>query len=96
MKKNILLMAFIAIMYSTAFSQIPGFGIFAGPTLSCLKYKTDYSTDKGKMRPGFTVGAFADIGLSQAIHFRPELGYVMKAIKFKESDQSGSWEENRL
>jgi Outer membrane protein beta-barrel domain len=92
MKKIILFLAFVAFFYAFAFSQKPGFGFSVGPTLSCMKYKYDDGyTYKGKMRPGFTIGAFADVNLASSIRFRPELNYTMKAIKFK--DSNGSYEE---
>ncbi len=60
-----------------SYSQSTGFGIEGGLNLSNISVTPDITTNG---RAGFTVGGFADIGVSRLISIRPGLRYVMKGF----------------
>jgi Outer membrane protein beta-barrel domain len=70
-------------------------GINAASFTSKFKSGTQTVTEKSKSKAGFTIGAVAEISITDAVVFRPELNFTQKGGKVKET-VSGVTDESTL
>jgi hypothetical protein len=74
--KTILATLALIMMYTSAsFSQEIGMGIEGGLNLSNISTTPTFTTSS---KTGFTVGGFADIGVSRIVSIRPAVRYTVK------------------
>ena len=87
MKKMFLAFAFAA-SFVAAKAQDAGaaFGVKAGLNLANMKMKFGDEKETGDMKPGFHVGAYANIPIASSLSFKPELVYSAEGAKEKEDD----------
>lgn len=85
MKKMFLAFAF-ASMFVAAKAQDGGavFGLKGGLNLANLKSKAGDESESGDMKPGFHIGAYANVPLSANFSFNPELLYSGEGAKEEE------------
>lgn len=92
MKKLVLSIAIAAVASLNANAQI-SFGIQAGANLATSKTVdesvTPNKTYRGKTQAGFTAGFVANIPFSSSLSFRPELNFIQKGSKYKQSQTVG-------
>jgi len=92
MKKLLLSFAIVVMATVGANAQV-SFGIQAGANLASSKTVdesvTPSKTYKGKTKAGFTAGFVANIPFSSKLSFRPELNYIQKGSKYKNSQPIG-------
>jgi Outer membrane protein beta-barrel domain len=87
MKKKILLAAIaITCIVNIGKSQRTSFGFAAGATFSNIYAEVDGERDHGKIKPGLTFGAVADISLGNKCSFQPALNFVQKGTKDEDED----------
>jgi hypothetical protein len=86
--KKVFVLTVFAVIIIAAEAQV-GFGVQAGINAASFNDKftsgNTTTTNKYKSKVGFTVGAFADISISDALVFRPGLNFIQKGGKFTET-----------
>lgn len=92
--KKVLLIVFITV-FGLAASAQTNFGIQAGGLLSKVNDKNMSEENRallgdGKWKPGFKIGFFAEVPMADKIYFNPELNYVNKGFKYKNTINEGS------
>jgi len=72
------------------------FGLKAGLNLANVKSKFGDETETGDSKPGFHVGAYANIPFSENLSFNPELLYSAEGSKDEESGEKTTMKLNYL
>ena len=81
--KKVLMTLTVAAIATTSFAQ--SFGVQVGGNLASQSYKYDNSggiTISTKSKFGLILGVVAEMPITEAINFRPELNYIQKGSKF--------------
>ena len=81
MKKTLLLFAFISVSFY-GFSQDALYGVRVGYNISNLDFEDDFATAvEHTHRNGFSIGFFAEYGLSKKVSIAPEIQFSAEGAK---------------
>jgi hypothetical protein len=87
MKRNLIIIAMIAISAKSASAQMASFGVTAGAVFSNMSLSSEGESQSLDTKAGLTFGVMSNIPLGKSFSFQPALNYAQKGCSVTEEGE---------